>query len=353
MNIMTPIDCYTGYGITGYNIWRSFYKNDDKTCLFLIGKGNAEISWDNDNIQNSLIYNKINFNKQKPSLKIWHCNDFFVNPLSSNVSGLSFFEIDKLSDIEKESLNCLDIIFMPSDWAKNILIENGIKKPIHTIPMGVDTNLFNAYEPEDKQKDKYIFINIGKWEVRKGHDILVDAFNKAFSDKDNVELWMINHNVFLHKAQQEDWIQKYKTSKLGDKIIIYPRIDTQKTLSKLMAYADCGVFPSRAEGWNNEALEMMAMNRPIIITNYSAHSQYCTKDNSYLIDISKLEPANDDIWFRGDGNWAYFGEDQLDQLVEHMRYVYSNNIRNNQNGLQTALSLTWDSCVSKIQKYLC
>ena len=77
-----------------------------------------------------------------------------------------------------------------------------------------------------------------------------------------------------------------------------------------MSKADCGIFPSRAEGWNLDMLEMMALNKSIITTNYSAHTEFCNKDNSFLIDISETEPANDGKWFFGQGNWAKIGEEQ-------------------------------------------
>ena len=51
-------------------------------------------------------------------------------------------------------------------------------------------------------------------------------------------------------------------------------------------------------------METMALNKPVILTNYSAHTQYSTKDNSYLVDVDSTEAANDGIWFKGQGNWA-------------------------------------------------
>jgi glycosyltransferase involved in cell wall biosynthesis len=244
------------------------------------------------------------------------------------------------------------LIITPSEWAKQILLQNNIQTPIEVVPQGVDTLIFDAVVPEDKQKDQYIFINIGKWEKRKGHDVLVEIFNKAFEENDNVELWMVNHNPFLSKDQLSKWYQLYADSKLKNKIRIFPRIPTQKHLSKIMAHSDCGIFPSRGEGWNNEAIEMMAMNKPIIITDYSAHTQYCNRDNSLLIDIKNTEPAKDDIWFNGSGNWASIEDNQIDQAVEHMRNVYSNRITTNENGLKTAQNLSWNKTTESIRELL-
>jgi glycosyltransferase involved in cell wall biosynthesis len=343
MNIVCPIDCYTGYGITGYNIWKNIYKTDPSTILFMLGGGNLEQSWDHQSIKKS-VANQVNFDKNKPCFKLWHGNELFTRAYGSSKYGvLSFFEINKLSELEKKSYSLADIVFMPSLWAKNVLLDNGIKSEIVVCPQGVDTSIFNSNTPEDKhQNNKYVFINIGKWEIRKGHDILVDIFNNAFEKEDNVELWMVNHNPFLNSEQTQQWVDLYQSSKLKDKIRFFPRLPTQEVLAKVISYSDCGIFPSRAEGWNNEAIELMAMNKPLIITNYSAHTQYCTSDNSYLIDIDDIEPAHDDIWFHGEGEWATIDNKQIEQAVEHMRYAYTNKIKTNPEGLKTAQIHSWE-----------
>ena len=65
----------------------------------------------------------------------------------------------------------------------------------------------------------------------------------------------------------------------------------QRDVAALMASADCGVFPSRAEGWNLEALEMLSMGKPVIATSCTAHNEYLTRDNARLIKIDGFEPA--------------------------------------------------------------
>lgn len=352
MNIISPIDCFTGYGITGYNIWKHLYEMDHNTTLFPIGSPNIEDSWNKEQLSQS-VKNQQKFNSHLPCLKIWHSNDLTIRTAGKSVyGGLTFFETDHIKENERIGYGLLDTIFAPSYWAKQILEQNNINNNIVVCPQGVDTEIFDASIPEDKTNDKYIFINIGKWEIRKGHDILSDIFNKAFSIDDNVELWMINTNPFLNEDQHNTWIKQYKETKLGDKVKIFPRLPSQKVLSRVMSYADCGIFPSRAEGWNNEAIEMLAMNKPLIITNYSAHTEYCSEENSLLVEITQTEPAKDNMWFDGSGNWASLKDNQIEQFVEHMRSVYYNNIRTNANGVLTAKKYTWNKTANIINKHL-
>lgn len=352
INFISPINNQTGYGITGYNLWNNLSLMDDIT-LFPIGPISIDPLWSKDDIVRT-ISNILQYDKNAPCFKNFHAHDLLSRPNGKSIYGaLTFFEINKLKPIEKINLNNLDIAFVASEWAKNILVENDIKNKIVVCPQGVDTSIFDHNIKHDKQDNIYRFINIGKWETRKGHDILVDIFNMAFDIHDDVELFMMNHNPFLNSEETNKWINLYKNSKLGEKIKIIPRSPSQKDVASIMSFCDCGIFPSRAEGWNNEAIEMLAMNKPIIITNYSAHTEYCTKDNSALIQITSLESANDKIWFDGYGEWAHFGKEQIEQTVDFMRYYYKNRISTNIDGLTTAQKYTWHQTATIINKELC
>ena len=181
---------------------------------------------------------------------------------------------------------------------------------------------------------------------------LLEAFAKAFTPEDKVRLWLVPHNPFLKEEQINEWHSLVKNNPMESKISIYQRLPDQSSVAGIMNEADCGIFLSRAEGWNNEIPEMMAMNRPIISTNYSAHTEYCTTENSFLVDVDETEPAIDGLWFHGQGNWAKLGKKQLEQTVEHMRFVYNNNVRTNPNGVDTAKLYTWDNTASVIHQTL-
>ena len=165
-------------------------------------------------------------------------------------------------------------------------------------------------------KSKYVFFHIGKWERRKSQDFLFQAFDNAFTEDDDVELWMLPFNPFLNEEETKFWFDLANKCKLSNKIHIYDRLPSQFHLADFINKADCGVFLSRAEGWNNEIIESMAMNKPVIVTNYSAHTQYCNDKNSYLVNVSEMEPAIDNKWFHGEGNWAKLGPSQLDQTIQ-------------------------------------
>jgi glycosyltransferase involved in cell wall biosynthesis len=141
---------------------------------------------------------------------------------------------------------------------------------------------------------------------------------------------------------------------LGEKIRIIPRQESQQDVYQVMSQADCGVFPARAEGWNLEALEMLACGKQVIATNYSGHTEFLNEENSLLVDISELEDAQDGIWFKGQGQWAKIGDEQIDQIAEHMKSIHklkqSDELNINQAGIDTSKEFSWDATVQKIMK---
>jgi hypothetical protein len=353
LNLVCPIN-NLGYGISSYNIWKNL-RDLCRISLFPIGNVSLENHWDKETIIED-IKNQINYNKDSTCLKIWHANDLLMKPHGCGLyATYSFFETNKVSKNDLIGYNISDMIITPTSWAKNILIDHGINSDkIKVSNPGVDLSIFDhnlLIDKEEKSED-YIFLNIGKWEIRKGHDILIHLFNQAFDQKDNVKLLMINTNPFLSDKENQQWQNLYKNSKLGNKIYTLPRVSSQKDIAKIIQMSDCGIYPARAEGWNNEAIETMAMNKPIILTNYSGHTEYATHNNSFMIDIDNYETAEDGKFFHGDGEWAKLDYKALDQAIYYMKYVYKNKVTANPEGLKTAQRLTWNKTAKELINYL-
>jgi hypothetical protein len=92
----------------------------------------------------------------------------------------------------------------------------------------------------------------------------------------------------------------------------------------------------------------MSLNKPVIATNYSSHTEFCNKDNCYLVELNEIEQAYDGKAFHGQGNWGKISQDQKDQIIEHMRYVYKNRINSNIDGVNTAKKFSWENTASMI-----
>ena len=348
INLIAP--CNTlGYGYTGLNILKGLFPD---VAYFPIGRPDVTTQEDAD-IVRAAIDNAHTFDRNAPCVRIWHQHDMSQFVGRGLHIGFPIFELDAFSDIEKHHLNSVDRLFVCSNWAKQVIMQNTDHSDdsVRVIPLGVDTKLFR---PSGRnQRSTTIFLNCGKWEVRKGHVDLATAFNNAFSELDDVELWMMCSNPFLDKAKEKEWKDLYRGSKLGHKVRFIPRVQTHEEVYSIMSKVDCGVFPARAEGWNLELLEMMACGKQVIATNYSAHTEFCNIDNAKLIPIDTLEKAYDGVWFHGDkGNWAAFTESQHTTLVSHLKAIHEDKQQGrditNYEGIKTAQAFTWDNTTKEV-----
>jgi hypothetical protein len=265
--------------------------------------------------------------------------------------GFPFFELTRFTDGEIHHLSQCDRLFVASEWAKQIVLESGVvghSDDIRVVPLGVDRLIFHEGVRTGQnilEHDHTIFVNVGKWEIRKGHDVLLEAFSKAFTPRDKVILKIAAQNPFIGNLN-EHWASRYHSA-LGSRVKIEGRLTDQLSVSRLLAGADCGVFPARAEGWNLDLLETLSVGTHAIATNYSAHTEYVNSDNCRLINTTELETARDGIFFHGQGEWAKFGDDQIEQLIHHLREVHrlkqTGQLQRNLAGIETAKQFSWQN----------
>ncbi len=366
INITGPIN-QLGYGICTTNLVHALCKRGHTPALWCVGPVDMMPKYAQ-GVQQS--YNRqAKYNAQAPSVRIYHQFDLAQHVGRKAHCGFPIFELDRFNPTELNHLKQQDFLFVPSGWATDVLIDHGFNSDrLGVVPFGVDQEIFRPSPKEHKDGDQTVFLNVGKWELRKGHDVIIDAFCKAFTKQDNVRLVMACVNPCFRTNEEAErynmgWISTYMESTLGQAgkvTIIGKRLPSQKEVADLMAQADVGVFPARAEGWNLDLSEMLAMGKHVIATDYSAHTEYLTFDNARLMDVGVLEDAHDGVWFDASaahwegkpGRWAELNDCVVDQLVEHMRQTHKlkqeGKLVLNQAGIDTMKSFTWEHSADKL-----
>jgi len=151
-----------------------------------------------------------------------------------------------------------DGMLATSESTKKAIEDSGLNCPVHVFGHGIDPAQF-PYIERPKDRSPFTFIHFADVQARKGTDLLIRAF-KAIKRND-IRLYM--------KAQWENPESKdYRKQTADDPRIIwdfksYPPME----LKDLLANMDCGVFPSRAEGFGLPKLECEATGLPCIATD--------------------------------------------------------------------------------------
>jgi len=233
---------------------------------------------------------------------------------------LTMFESTKIPSSWPSIINSqFDNLLVPSDFCKEIFINNGIKIPTDVINLGVDPDLWPFYERNfDKKNFKFLLFANAHWEnTRKNYQLTLDAFTKVFGNNPNVSL-----TVKLTAGTKSFNSLKYKNVNF-----IYERYNHSQMLD-LVNSSDCMVFVSNGEGFGLPPREAMSTGMPVILMNWSSLSEICKDNISYWINPSSLQPAvyPPEVWTMNNGSsdFGEFAKGSVDDLAQVIKHVYLN-----------------------------
>jgi glycosyltransferase involved in cell wall biosynthesis len=346
LNLVTPLGLM-GHGYVGRYILHELTTAGVHVALFPVGNP----GYFNQNKQDPVglgLLNATQYDPKAPSVRICPAMMQAEHVGRGKHVGFPFFELDHFETGAIHHLRQLDVILVASRWAAGVVAAHDLKVPTAVVPLGVDRTVFheaiNAGERE-RNVGPTVFVNTGKWEKRKGHDFLLEAFCHAFTPRDNVLITLLSSNYTLAQQDNDTWARMFLNSAVGSRVRLIPRLPNHHEVAKLIAGADCGVFPSRAEGWNLGLLECMSVGLNVIATDYSAHTEFATEANCRLVHVVETEPVQDAQWLAGQGSWAKLGTSQMEQMVHHLREVHrlkqEGVLPRNEAGIATAKAFPW------------
>ena len=183
------------------------------------------------------------------------------------------------------------IVFMNPDDMKELSQIAGENKSVLILSEGIDTEKFSSAICEKKEKDKFIFLFVGRFLKDKGILELVKAGGKLYEQNKNFEIWLLgsvdrgNPNS-LSDEQIED-IKRLPFVKI---------LPFTKDVRPIICDADCVVLPSYyREGVPRVLLEAMSMEKPIITTDAPGCREVCIDGvNGFLVkpkDVGSLYSA--------------------------------------------------------------
>lgn len=246
--------------------------------------------------------------------------------------GYTFFE-NELNDKSIENAKKYDIVFGGSTWNKQKMLVKGIKNS-NVLFQGIDPELFFPIK-ENKNQSLFVIFSGGKFELRKGQDIVLKAvkiLQEKYPDIILINAWynlwpktmeLMQQSTHIKvKAKGSTWQEfmsdLYYTNKLdGDRIITLDVVDNKK-LRNLYAATDLGVFPNRCEGGTNLVLmEYMACGKPVVATYATGHTDVLSDNHALLLKENK--PFH---LMHRNRLWADWVEPSLDELVAEIEYAY-------------------------------
>lgn len=214
-----------------------------------------------------------------------------------------------------ETLNDgFDAIIAPSHSVASALVISGAKLPVATIGQPVMLDRFQTLaDKRIPNKPIRRFLHVSSCFRRKGVDLLLAAWARAFTTRDDVTLVIKTfpnpHNDI--EAQVAELRRSHP--RLAPIEIINRDVDCAE-MPDFYAAADAMVLPTRGEGYNLPALEAMASGLPLIVTGHGGHRDFCGPDEARLIDYRFVRSASHVA-----GDHSMWVEPSLEDLVLALR----------------------------------
>ncbi len=168
-----------------------------------------------------------------------------------------------------ERFNLCDEVWTTSDWCAEIFKNNGILKPVHVYPHGIE----DFWKPKKrilKEGRPLKFLHIGEPAPRKAGQQVVDTFIKMFGNNSNYHLTIKAHGY--HSIRVYDKRGRLCSPEEGyNNITVITDEYSETELLNLYYSHHILVYPSWGEGFGFIPLQGLATGMPVITTYDWAH----------------------------------------------------------------------------------
>jgi glycosyltransferase involved in cell wall biosynthesis len=224
-----------------------------------------------------------------------------------------FWEESRVPDEVMEGILALDGVLAPSSFVRDTLRANGYTGAAPVVGTGVVAPLSAVRAPLRRRRRHsplFTFLHVSSGQARKGLDVLLDAYGRAFSASDPVQL--VLRVAPEHQIEQQ--VLEFLRSR-GDapRVVLETRDLPRPLYYSLFERSHCFVSATRGEGFGLPAAEAMLFGLPVIITGFGGQSDFCTDETAWLIDYA-LQPAKTHFGLEG-SLWAEPDPEHLASLM--------------------------------------
>jgi autotransporter strand-loop-strand O-heptosyltransferase len=254
------------------------------------------------------------------------------------------FTVWESTEIEHDFFQQLlkfDYLWVVTQWHKEMAIKQGYPAyRIFVVNEGVN-DIFCDDDisplPEDYDTEALNFMFFGRWDYRKSVPEILKAFQKAFPNKENVNLILSADNPFAVDGMNttEERLAHWE---IQDTRIKIKHFLNREDYVSYIKNGDLLITCARSEGWNIPLIEAMAAGTPVTYSEWGAQLEFAGGRGNPVRIATELPVSNGAhmSFSKVPGKYA---EPDFDHLVEVLRDCFENYSEKKSKAVQEAAEI--------------
>lgn len=330
MVIYAPIDTYSGYGAASRERVKALieiYNEKFDIKVISCGWGTTKSGFLEENqdwtyMSDYIMSGNLTY---KPNIMVWMTIPTEAQPIGDyNLLFTAGIETDVCAPQWIEGINKMDLIIVPSKHAKDTFMNSQfekkdnqtqqslgvikVEKPIEIIGEGFIEEIYKHLQFLDSEseikkeldliKEDFCFLNVGTWlngdfsEDRKNITGLVKVFFETFKNKKNKPALILKTAIgscsIPHREEilkRIENIRKTVNSTNLPNIYLFHGEITDQEMNELYNHpkVKAMISTTKGEGWGKPLLEFTQSKKPLIVSGWSGHLDFCNPKFTTLL----------------------------------------------------------------------
>ena len=393
--ISCPIDTFSGYGARSRDIVKSIIEMGKYDVKILPQRwGNTPFGFIKDNPEWSFLTPHILTTQQLPQqpeiwMQITVPNEF--QPIRKYNIGCTAGIEGTIAPAEwVEGCNRMNLILGSSEHTIKVLKDSKFEKrdqktnqTIGHIQFNTDSEVIfegvrtEVYKPQNTPckvdfdiKESFAYLFVGHWmqgglgEDRKNVGLLIKAFFETFKNKkDSPALILKTSTVGSSYMDRDEIIKRIKAIRSTVKAKNVPKVYllhgdfTDEEMNEIYNHTKVKAMVNitKGEGFGRPLLEFSCVNKPIITTNWSGHTDYLSPEYTTMLSgtMTNIHPSAANNMLLKEAQWfsvdtGYLGHYLKDMFINYKKY----SDLSKRQGYQSRENFSFEKMKEKLEKTL-
>ena len=392
--ISCPIDTYSGYGARSRDLVKAIIETNKYDVKILPQRwGNTSWGFIEDHLEWNFLKEFILTTPQLPTQpEIWAQitipNEF--QPVGKyNIGITAGMETTAVKGEWIEGCNRMNLVITSSEFAKKTfeLMDYEIKNqqgqtqgrlklttPIEVLFEGANTNIYKVIDTpcslDIQIKEDFAYLFVGHWmqgefgEDRKNVGLLIKAFYETFKNKSKKPALILKASGGVSSYMDRDEllkkieiIKKTVVANSLPNIYLLHGEFTDIEMNELYNHSKVKAMVSltKGEGFGRPLLEFSLVKKPIMTTNWSAHTEFLNSEFTTLMngELKNLHPSVLNDWFVKEAQWFNVNPMEVNHYLKDIFENYKKYQNNaNRQTYKSKTEFSWDKMKEKLDTIL-